>query len=65
MITIKIEGMSCGHCVLAVTEALTAVEGVTDVRIDLERGEASFEDDPSVDPDAVKEAVRKAGYRIG
>jgi len=65
MITIKIEGMSCGHCVLAVTEALTEVGGVREVRIDLERGEASFEDDPSVDLDTVKEAVRKAGYRIG
>ena len=65
MITIKIEGMSCSHCVLAVTEALTEVEGVRDVRIDLERGEASFEDDPSVDLDTVKKAVRKAGYGIG
>ena len=46
-------------------EALTEVEGVRDVRIDLERGEASFEDDPSVDLDTVKKAVEKAGYRIG
>lgn len=37
---IKIEGMTCGHCKMAVEKALKAVTGVTDVHVDLEKKEA-------------------------
>ncbi len=44
MKTIKIKGMSCQHCVKAVTKALSEIAGIKDVTVDLERGEASFDE---------------------
>ena len=40
-IFLKIEGMSCGHCVSAVTDVLQEVEGVDDVNVSLGSGEAT------------------------
>jgi len=39
--TFAVEGMTCGHCVHAVTEEIQALPGVTDVRIDLVAGGTS------------------------
>ena len=62
MLKIKIQGMSCHHCVDAVTRALQATPGVTKViEVDLQRGEASVEGTP--DPAALTRAVEVAGYR--
>ncbi len=65
MTTLKIEGMTCKHCVMAVEKALGEVEGVKNVQVNLDRGEATFESAGSVDLDAAKAAVEKAGYKIG
>jgi len=35
MTTINIRGMSCNHCVMAVTEALNEIDGVKDIKVDL------------------------------
>ena len=35
MPVIKVKGMSCNHCVMAVTKALNEVDGVRDVKVDL------------------------------
>jgi len=64
MKTIKIRGMSCNHCVMAVTKALGRIEGVTDIRVDLARGEAAFEETKPVDMMLVEEGIRKAGYEL-
>jgi copper chaperone len=64
MKTIRIEGMSCQHCVMAVTKALGAVAGIRNVKVDLARGEATFEEETPVDQEVVREAVRKAGYKV-
>ena len=62
MIELKIEGMTCMHCVKAVSEALLAVPGVAAVReVSLERGTAILEGSPK--PQALIDAVREAGYR--
>jgi copper chaperone len=65
MKTIKVKGMSCQHCVMAVTKALGAVEGVADVKVSLESGEASFEERKPIDMAAVREKIEKAGYAVG
>jgi copper chaperone len=65
MTTLKIDGMSCNHCVTAVEKALGAVEGITNVRVNLERGEAAFDTADALDPDAAEAAIEKAGYKIG
>jgi len=64
MKTIKIKGMSCNHCVMAVTRALKAVDGIQNVTVSLEAGQASFDESKSVDMKIVKEQVKKAGYDI-
>lgn len=61
---IKIKGMSCQHCVMAVTKALVALDGVTDVKVDLKSGVATYEEVKAVDPKAVDAAVKKAGYEV-
>jgi copper chaperone len=56
-----ITGMTCGHCVRAVTGALSKVPGVDRVaEVSLERGEATIEGSP--DEQAVLAAVREEGY---
>ena len=64
MATIKIKGMSCNHCVLAVQKALAGIDGVTNVNVDLEKGEAAFDEAAPVDMNTVREAVKKAGYEV-
>jgi copper chaperone len=65
MPTVKVEGMTCQHCVMAVAKALDQVEGVKEVRIDLESGEASFREESPVDMDKVRRAIEEAGYKVG
>jgi copper chaperone len=64
MTTIKVEGMSCKHCVAAVTKALEGIEGLERISVDLEKGEASFDEKKPVDPDIIKEHITKAGYTV-
>jgi copper chaperone len=64
MKSIKIKGMSCQHCVMAVTKALAALDGVKDVNVDLKSGVATYEEVKAVDPKMVAAAVKKAGYEI-
>ena len=62
MITLKIEGMTCGHCTRAVQEVLAAVPQVTGpVQVSLERGEALVPGTP--DPQALLAAVAEEGFR--
>jgi copper chaperone len=64
MQTIKIKGMSCNHCVMAVTKALKEIDGITNVKVDLQKAEATFDEVKPVDMGIVKERIRKAGYDV-
>ena len=57
-------GMTCGHCVSSVTRTVDAIEGITDVRVDLASGSLTFTSDEPVARDAVDAAVREAGYQL-
>ena len=62
---LKVKGMSCEHCVRAVTNALNAVSGLEDVTVDLNGGTVSFNyDSSSVSLAAVKAAIVDEGYEI-
>jgi len=61
---IRIQGMSCNHCVMAVTKALTGIEGIQDVQVDLKTGEATFEETAPVDPEVIKRRISEAGYDV-
>ncbi len=59
--TLKIDGMSCGHCVTAVRTALEGVEGVTVESVSL--GAATVAYDPAVvTPEELAQAVNDTGY---
>lgn len=58
---ISIEGMSCNHCVMHVTNALKEVAGVSMVNVDLKKNKADVEGS-ALDDEALKNAVTEAGY---
>lgn len=63
--TFSVQGMTCNHCVMAVTKALKGVSGVSDAKVDLAKGEATVTYDPSTATTAkMKEAVEDAGYTL-
>ena len=62
MATIKISGMSCGHCVASVTKALNAIDGLTDVKVDLDKKEATYTETSTVDIETIKGAISKIGF---
>ena len=57
-------GMTCGHCVDAVTEEVSAVPGVTAVDVDLASGGLTVRSTEPIDDDAVRAAVEEAGYQV-
>jgi len=62
---ISIEGMMCGHCQMAVTKALTSVEGVTDVEVSLNPGQAKVNYDSSkIDIEDLKGVITESGYKV-
>jgi copper chaperone len=62
--TYTVTGMTCGHCVNAVTEEVTALPGVTAVDVELASGRLTVTSDAPVDDDAVRAAVDEAGYAL-
>ncbi|HYA42640.1 MAG TPA: heavy metal-associated domain-containing protein [Syntrophobacteraceae bacterium] len=65
MRTVKIKGMSCQHCVRTVKKTLEEIEGIQNVAVDMETGEATFEEVRPVDGDLIRERIKKAGYELG
>ena len=59
--TYVVEGMSCGHCKAAVTEAVEAVAGVASVEVDLDTKRVDVRGSALSD-DAIRAAVDDAGY---
>ncbi len=62
--TYRVQGMTCEHCVAAVTGEITKLPGVTGVEIDLTTGAVAVTSDGALDADAVKAAVDEAGYEM-
>jgi copper ion binding protein len=61
--TYVVDGMTCGHCVNAVTGEVTKLDGVTDVAVDLEAKTVTVSGEP-IDDTAVREAIDEAGYTV-
>ena len=65
--TYQVTGMTCGHCVSAVTEELAALPGVRDVDVDLDAGGVStvrVRSEAPLDVAQVAAAVDEAGYTL-
>lgn len=64
MDTIKVSGMSCQHCVNAVTKALEGIEGLEQVAVDLTAGEVSFVNS-GVEREKIRSAISQIGFDPG
>jgi copper ion binding protein len=62
--TYTVAGMTCAHCVHAVSEEVGALPGVTSVEVDLDSGAVTVTSDRPLDDDAVAAAVDEAGYAL-
>lgn len=62
MLQLQVSGMTCGHCVSAVSKAVRAVPGATEVHVDLASGEVTVEGSP--DENAVRRAIAEEGYEV-
>lgn len=63
--TLKIQGMTCNHCVMRVAKALKAVPGVQDASVDLQKAEAAVTfDESKVALEKLSAAVVDAGYKV-
>lgn len=64
-ITLDVKGMTCGHCKAAVNGALSDLDGVQKVDVNLETGKVNVEFDSSkVSLEQMKEAVEDQGYDV-
>ena len=62
--TFHVAGMTCSHCVNAVTQEVSKLDGVTRVDVDLASGSVTVESNQPVDPASVAAAVDEAGYEV-
>lgn len=62
MAVVKIKGMSCQHCVGSVKDALEKLDGVENVVVDLDKGEASF--DGAVNDKLVQDTIVGIGFEV-
>ena len=62
MAEFKVEGMSCQHCVAAVTRSIHEIDAAAQVQVDLEHGRVVVASTEGID--ALKEAIDEAGYTV-
>ena len=64
MVTIKVKGMGCQNCIDHVTKALENIPGISQIKVDLESGTASFEQSETVTMNEISKAIDAAGYEV-
>ena len=62
--TYTVTGMTCSHCVGAVSTEVGRLPGVSDVQVDLATGGVTVTSDQPADDEAVTAAVDEAGYQV-
>ncbi|WP_035294201.1 copper ion binding protein [Clostridium sp. KNHs214] len=62
--TLKVEGMSCMHCVKHVKDALEELEGVKNAEVDLQLKTVKVEMEKNIEDNILKNAVEDAGYEV-
>jgi len=62
--TLKVKGMSCQHCVMSVTKALSQLDGIKNVQVDLAKGEVRFDNTKEVASSRIAKAIEEAGYKV-
>lgn len=62
--TLTVSGMTCSHCVAAVSSELSKLDQVTRVQIDLATGLVTVDSDQPADLATVTAAIERAGYTV-
>jgi copper ion binding protein len=62
--TYAVKGMTCGHCVSAVSAGVGGLTGVSDVDVDLPTGAVTVTSEQPLDEADVRVAVEEAGYEL-
>ncbi|MCF0096797.1 heavy-metal-associated domain-containing protein [Micromonospora sp. MH99] len=62
--TYQVRGMTCGHCVSAVSAEVGAIAGVRDVQVNLATGRVTVTSEQPVATDSIRAAVDEAGYDL-
>jgi copper chaperone len=62
MLTFQVTGMTCAHCVAAITRAVRRLPSVRDVQVDLDRGQVRVDGTPDVA--SVRAVIREEGYEV-
>ena len=62
MKTIKVEGMKCGHCVANTKKALQELGDISNVVVNLEKGEVSFDGEAPMEN--IKAAIAAKGFKV-
>jgi copper chaperone len=61
---IIVKGMSCAHCVAALTKAMASLPGVSQVAVDLASGRVSYECAGPIPREDLDRVVRAAGFEL-
>ncbi len=61
--TIKIEGMSCGHCVMRVKKAIETLGGITEADVKIGTARVKY-DESKIKREDLEAAVEAAGYKV-
>ncbi len=62
--TINVSGMTCGHCVSAVTMELSLLPTVTEVEVNLETGQVTITSEAALEQAQLATAIDEAGYEL-
>ncbi len=61
---VGVKGMSCQHCVMSVKKALSRLDGVQNVEVDLQKQEVHFDNLKPVPTIQIEKAIEDAGYEV-
>ncbi len=62
-VTIKVEGMSCQHCVMRVKKAVEALRGIAELNVQIGTVDLKF-DEKEINKEEIEKAITNAGYRV-
>jgi len=61
---IKVKGMSCAHCVAAMTKAMASLAGVSNIQVDLASGRVSYDSAAPIPREDLDRVVKAAGFEL-
>jgi copper chaperone len=62
---IQVEGMTCGHCVETVTQAVNSLDGISQISVDLDKKLVSVDfDENRTNPDIISSKITEVGFEV-